>query len=91
MCIRDSVSSSGGHRYKHYMMTDSDGVTHSVYCVESGIPYEASDNGYISESGKNSTYLKLLPSVARRGITLTTIYGWKPGATLPVSGINADD
>ncbi len=85
------LSSSGGHRYKHYMMTDSDGVTHSVYCVESGIPYEASDNGYTSESGKNSTYLKLLPSAARRGITLTTIYGWKPGATLPVSGINADD
>ncbi len=85
------LSSSGGHRYKHYMMTDSDGVSHSVYCVESGIPYEASDNGYTSESGKNSTYLKLLPSAARRGITLTTIYGWKPGATLPVSGINADD
>ena len=85
------LSSSGGHRYKHYMMTDSDGVTHSVYCVESGIPYEASDNGYTSESGKNSTYLNLLPSAARRGITLTTIYGWKPGATLPVSGINADD
>lgn len=85
------LSSSGGHRYKHYMMTDSEGVTHSVYCVESGIPYEASDNGYTSESGKNSTYLKLLPSAARRGITLTTIYGWKPGATLPVSGINADD
>ena len=85
------LSSSGGHRYKHYMMTDSDGVTHSVYCVESGIPYEASDNGYTSESGKNSTYLNLLPSAARRGITLTTIYGWKPGATLPISEINADD
>lgn len=85
------LSSSGGHRYKHYMMTDSDGVTHSVYCVESGIPYEASDNGYTSESGKNSTYLNLLPSAARRGITLTTIYGWKPGSSLPVSGINADD
>ena len=43
------------------------------------------------ESGKNSHYLELLPSAARKGITLTTIYGWKPGAALPVSGINEDD
>ena len=84
-------SSTGGHNYKHYMLTDSDGVTHSVYCVESGIPYNTSDNSYTAESGKNSNYLELLPSASRRGITLTTIYGWKPGAALPVSGINADD
>jgi len=84
-------TSNGGSAYKHYMLTDSDGVTHSVYCVESGIPYNTSDNTYTSESGTNSAYLNLLPASARRGITLTTIYGWKPGAALPVSGINEDD
>ena len=59
--------------------------------MESGIAYNASDNTYTSESGTNSNYLNLLPSEARRGITLTAIYGWKPGASLPVSGINEDD
>ena len=48
-------------------------------------------NTYVSESGTNSQYLNLLPAEARRGITLTAIYGWKPGAALPVSGINEDD
>ena len=84
-------TSNGGNAYRHYMLTDSDGVTHSVYCVESGIPYNTSENTYTSESGSNSAYLDLLPASARRGITLTAIYGWKPGASVPVSGINEDD
>ena len=87
----DVRTSSGGNAYKHYMLTVSDGSSHQVYCVESGIPYNTSDNTYTSESGTNSQYLNLLPAEARRGITLTTIYGWKPGAGLPVSGINEDD
>ena len=87
----DKRSGSGGSAYRHYMLTDSDGVTHSVYCVESGIPYNTSENTYTSENGTNSDYLNMLPSAARRGITLTAIYGWKPGASLPVSGINEDD
>ena len=87
----DVRTSSGGNPYKHYMLTTSDGSSHQVYCVESGIPYNTSDNSYTSESGKKSHYLELLPSTARKGITLTTIYGWKPGAALPVSGINEDD
>ena len=87
----DVRTSSGGSAYRHYMLTDSGGVSHHVYCVESGIAYNTSDNTYTSESGTNSNYLNLLPSEARRGITLTTIYGWKPGASLPVSGINEDD
>ena len=87
----DVNTSSGGNAYKHYMLTASDGSSRQVYCVESGIPYNTSDNSYTSESGKNSHYLQLLPSAARKGITLTTIYGWKPGAALPVSGINEDD
>lgn len=87
----DKRSGSGGSAYRHYMLTDSDGVTHSVYCVESGIPYNTSENTYTSENGTNSDYLNMLPSAAKRGITLTAIYGWKPGASLPVSGINEDD
>ena len=87
----DKRSGSGGSAYRHYMLTDSDGVTHSVYCVESGIPYNTSENTYTSENGTNIEYLNMLPSAARRGITLTAIYGWKPGAALPVSGINDDD
>ena len=87
----DVRSSSGGNAYRHYMLTASDGSSQQVYCVESGIAYNTSDNTYTSESGTNSNYLNLLPSEARRGITLTAIYGWKPGASLPVSGINEDD
>ena len=87
----DVRTSSGGSAYRHYMLTASDGSSQQVYCVESGIAYNASDNTYTSESGTNSNYLSLLPSEARRGITLTAIYGWKPGASLPVSGINEDD
>ena len=87
----DARTSSGGNAYRHYMLTLSDGTSQQVYCVESGIPYNTSDNSYTSESGTNSQYLNLLPAEARRGITLATIYGWKPGASLPVSGINEDD
>lgn len=35
----DVHTSSGGNAYRHYMLTDSDGISHQVYCVESGIPY----------------------------------------------------
>ena len=87
----DVRASSGGSAYRHYMLTASDGSSQQVYCVESGIAYNPSDNTYTSESGTNSNYLNLLPAEARRGITLTAIYGWKPGASLPVSGINEDD
>lgn len=87
----DVRSSSGGNAYRHYMLTVSDGSSQQVYCVESGIAYNTSDNTYTSESNTNSNYLNLLPAEARRGITLTAIYGWKPGASLPVSGINEDD
>ena len=78
----DVRSSSGGSAYRHYMLTASDGSSQQVYCVESGIAYNSSDNTYTSESGTNSNYLNLLPAEARRGITLTAIYGWKPGASL---------
>lgn len=53
----DVHTSSGGNAYRHYMLTDSDGISHQVYCVESGIPYHASENTYVSESGTDSQYL----------------------------------
>ena len=71
----DVRSSPGGNAYRHYMLTASDGSSQQVYCVESGIAYNTSDNTYTSESGTNSNYLNLLPAEARRGITLTAIYG----------------
>ena len=40
----DVRTSSGGSAYRHYMLTVSDGSSHQVYCVESGIPYNTSDN-----------------------------------------------
>ena len=52
----DVRTSSGGSAYRHYMLTVSDGTSHQVYCVESGIPYNTSDNTYTSESGTNSQY-----------------------------------
>ena len=58
----DVRSSSGGNAYRHYMLTASDGSNQQVYCVESGIAYNTSDNTYTSESGTNSNYLNLLPS-----------------------------
>ena len=85
------VTHGGGSPYNHYMLTDSSGVTHAVYCIESGIDYGASDNAYTSESGNDSSYFKRLPSSAQRGIELAALYGWKPGASLPVGRINADD
>ena len=82
---------NGGTGYCHYMITDSSGASHSVYCMESGAVFASSDGGYTAQSSTDSTYYKRLPATAQRGIELTTLYGWKPGASLPVSGINADD
>jgi hypothetical protein len=43
----DVHTSSGGNAYRHYMLTDSDGISHQVYYVESGIPYHTSENTYV--------------------------------------------
>ena len=85
------VTHGGGSPYNHYILTDSSGVTHTVYCIESGIDYGASDNAYTAASGKDSNYFKRIPAAAQRGIELAALYGWQPGASLPISGINADD
>lgn len=77
-------------RYR-YLLNDAYGESRQVYCVESGVNFEDSENGYVSESGENSRYFKNLPIAAQYGIMLTTIHGWQPGKTSPVPGTNEDD
>lgn len=77
-------------RYR-YLLTDDSGESHHVYCIEAGIRYSESDNGYISQNGENSNYFNNLPMTAKYGIMLTSIYGWQPGKSSPVSGTNEDD
>lgn len=81
---------AGGARRK-YLLTNSAGENRHVYCVESGVEYASSTNAYTSKSGENSSYFQNLPRLAQTGIMLTTVYGWQPGLSSPVSGTNADD
>lgn len=75
---------------KKYMISDGS-EARQVYCIESGIAYGTSDNGYTSQSGKNSAYFQNLPYAAQYGIMLTSVYGWQPGKGSPVPGTNEDD
>ena len=83
-------TSSGGNPRKKYMISDGS-EARQVYCIESGIAYGTSDNGYTSQSGKNSAYFQNLPYSAQYGIMLTSVYGWQPGKSSPVPGTNEDD
>ena len=71
------------------MIKDSSG-SRQIMCIESGIDYNAGGT-YDSVSGKNSSYFQNLPTTAQYGIMLTSVYGWRPGKTAPVSGTNEDD
>lgn len=82
---------SGGTQYKHYVLTDESGSFRWVYCVESGVRFGNSDDGYYSEHTENSEYFNQLPKASQRGIMLASLYGWQPGAALPMSGINNND
>ena len=82
---------NGGVQYKHYVLTDESGSFRWVYCVESGVRFGNSDDGYYSEHTENSEYFNQLPKASQRGIMLTSLYGWQPGASLPMSGINTND
>ena len=81
--------SSGNAKYK-YMMIDSSGNQHHVYCIEGGVSYDYSDT-YNSTSGKNSRYFQNLPITAQFGIMMALMYGWHEGMTSPVPGTNNDD
>ena len=71
------------------MIKDSSG-SRQIMCIESGIPYNAGGT-YDSKSGTNSSYFQNLPTTAQYGIMLTSVYGWRPGKTAPISGTNEDD
>ena len=79
---------AGGARTK-LMIKDSSGAR-QVLCIESGVDYNAKGT-YTSESGKNNSYFQNLPAAVQYGLMLTSIYGWHPGKTAPVSGTNEDD
>lgn len=81
--------SSGGARHK-YMLIDSTGNQHYVYCIESGAIFDYSDT-YNSTSGKNSKYFQNLPITAQYGIMMALMYGYHEGMTTPVAGTNNDD
>ena len=79
---------AGNSRTK-LMIKDSSG-SRQIMCIESGIPYNAGGT-YDSKSGTNSSYFQNLPTTAQYGIMLTSVYGWRPGKTAPISGTNEDD
>ena len=83
-------TSSGGNPRRKYMISNGS-EERQVYCVESGIAYGTSTNGYTSQSGKNSSYFQNLPYAAQYGIMLTSVYGWQTGKGSPVPGTNEDD
>ena len=62
-----------------------------VYCIESGVDFDISDNAYLSENMNNNKYFMNLPTEAREGIMLVTMYGHQPGKAIPIAGLNADD
>lgn len=62
-----------------------------VYCIEEGVDYEVSENGYISDNTGNSEYFLMLPYTARVGIMSVVLYGYHQGQTIPIAGLNADD
>ena len=68
---------AGGNARRKFTFTNAAGAEHTVYCVESGIDFTSSNNGYTSSSGSNSRYFQNLPKAAREGIMLTTVYGWQ--------------
>ena len=79
----------GVHRRTKLMIKDSSG-SRQIMCIESGIDYNAGGT-YSSVNGKNSSYFQNLPTTAQYGIMLTSVYGWRPGTTAPISGTNEDD
>ncbi len=62
-----------------------------VYCIESGVDFDISDSAYLSENMNNNKYFMNLPTEAREGIMMVTMYGHQPGKAIPVAGLNADD
>ncbi len=67
-----------------------DSEIYQVMCVEAGIDYGIYET-YTGYSEQNSEYFQNLPFSVQYGIMLTSVYGWHPGKTAPISGTNEDD
>lgn len=79
----------GGKKRAKLMIRDGSGER-QLMCIEAGVDYNAGGS-YESTSGKNSSYFQNLPVSIQYGIMLTSLYGWQPGRTAPISGTNEDD
>lgn len=86
MSVRDHT---GGGARSTLWIRDASG-DRMMLCIESGVDYGANEY-YTSVNGENSAYFNNLPTSARYGIMLTTLYGWAPGKPVPVAGCNEDD
>ncbi|MDO4365151.1 MAG: SpaA isopeptide-forming pilin-related protein, partial [Clostridia bacterium] len=83
------ASKSAGHARTKLMIKDGSGAR-QVMCVEAGVDFNA-DGSYNSYNGKNSAFFRSLPEEVKNGMLLTSVCGWQPGKTAPVSGTNEDD
>lgn len=88
---RTYMEHTSGKKRRHYVLIDSAGAQHWVYCAEAGVDFVNSTNSYISKSGTNSAYFQRLPLTAQWGMMLAGMYGWQEGKALPISGINQHD
>lgn len=68
------------------------GETIDAYCIEGGVSFKSSDNGYQSMNYDNSSYFQNLPYAVQYGIMLTTIYGYRNDVPEELNGLcNLDD
>ena len=84
-----TVRDESAHHRTKLMISDSTG-TRQIMCIESGVDYNAGGT-LKSVNGENSSYFQMLPFSAQYGLMLTSLYGWAPGKSIPVSGCNEDD
>jgi len=73
------------------LMIIENGESMQALCIEYGVDIARGSDTYVSQNAENSAYFNMLPMTVKRGIMLTTVYGWHPGKSLPISGINEDD
>lgn len=73
------------------LMIIENGESMQALCIEYGVDIARGSNTYVSQNAENNAYFNMLPMIVKRGIMLTTVYGWHPGKSLPISGINEDD
>ena len=83
--LSTSYSYHGGNvAYRHYVLNTDGGGFRWVYCIESGIRFGDSDDGYYSEQTDN------IPFAEKYGVTLAQLsIRWvmqKNGITAPIVG-----